>query len=335
MNLCRFIDDLLDISICHSGTNMLRRNREDHLSLSLVASFLTLLPIGFVSFCAWIVLKELPKRIHQMDAKFIRSFSFLISRFSPGKQTFAIFFLTRNAVVAAAPILPSADAGCFLIFAMLSANLCLTGMFQPWLSALANYTDMLANFIFLTIILNGAFFVEAADGVWGMIACSALVSMVLLVFGGLFAYTLAEHFFRKRRKEYHFFLTHHKRACGSLARMIKVELQQRGFTVFLDTDDLSSLVELFATLSQNVDTVLVLASPHILHRKWCVGEIVTASIQKVETVVLALPDFHFPDARFVEAFDSVVGDLKDLAAFGLGRSDVKEALRTLAVFGET
>eukprot|EP00438_Fugacium_kawagutii_P007088 Skav214279 [mRNA] locus=scaffold642:572555:573499:- [translate_table: standard] len=314
---------------------MLRRHREDHLSLSLVASFLTLLPVGFVAFCAWIVLKELPKRLHRMDAKFLRSFSFLISRFSPGKQAFSIFFLVRNAVVAAAPILPSADAACFLIFAMLSANLCLTGMFQPWLSALANYTDMLANFVFLTIILSGAFFVEASDGLWGMIFCSALVSMVLVLFAGLFVYTLVEHFIRKQSKDYHFFLTHHKRACGSLARMMKVELQQRGFTVFLDTDDLSSLVNLFSTLSQNVDTVLVLASPHILHRKWCVGEIVTANIQKVETVVLALPNFHFPDDRFIDAFDSVVGELKDLAAFGLGRSDVKEGLRTLAVRGET
>ena len=256
--------------------------RDEHLSLALVASGLTLLPIAFVSLCAWIVLKELPKRIHQMDVKFIRSCSFLLSRFRPGSQAFSIFLLVRNAIVAVAPILPSTDAGCFLIFSMLSLNLCLTSMFQPWLSPLATYTDMLANFSFSIIIMHGAFYVETISGTSGMIICSLVLSVVLLIFSGLAFYSLAEHWFRKRSKRYQFFLTHHKQSSGSVARLIKLELQQRcQNSVFLDTDDLASLAHLFATLSRNVETLVVIATSNLLKRKWCVGEIVRRSGAKV------------------------------------------------------
>lgn len=125
-----------------------------------------------------------------------------------------------------------------------------------------------------------------------------------------------------------FFLTHHKQTCGSIARLIKLELQQCGCRVFLDIDDLSSLAHLFATLSQNVEALVVIASPNILTRKWCVGEIVTAHMQKIKTMVVALPKFSFPDAMFIEAFHKMV-DLNDLATHGLGKSEVRDALRSL------
>ena len=215
-----------------------------------------------------------------MDVTFIRSCSFLLSRFRPGSQAFSIFLLVRNAIVAVAPILPSTDAGCFLIFSMLSLNLFLTAMFRPWLSPLATYADALSNFSFSIIILHGAFYVETVSGSSGMIICSLVLSVVLLSFSGLIFYSLAEHWFRKRSKRYQFFLTHHKQSCGSVARLIKLKLQQCGTSVFLDTDDLSSLAHLFGTLSRNVETLLIIASSNILKRKWCVGEIVRRSDAK-------------------------------------------------------
>ena len=64
-------------------------------------------------------------------------------------------------------------------------------------------------------------------------------------------------------------------------------------------------------------------------RKWCLGELATATLQNVEIVVVALPKFSFPDAIFIAAFDIVVGDVNDLAAYGLGRSDLRESWRKL------
>ena len=270
--------------------------RNDHLSLSLVASFLTFLPLAFLSLCAWLVVQELPKRIHRMDVKFIRSCSFLISRFRPGSEKFSIFLLVRNAILACAPVLPFPEAGFLLVFAVLGTNLCLAAMFQPWLSSLATYLDVLTNFGFLLIILNGSFFLETSNNRSGMLVCSLVLVCILLVFASLSISTLAEQWIRKRRKRYDFFLTHHKQSSGSVARMMKLELQQRGLAVFLDTDDLLSLSDLFGTLTQDVEALVVVASPTVLTRKWCLGEIVTANLQNVSTMVVALPDFHFPDA---------------------------------------
>ncbi len=317
-------------STMRSATDVLCNLKDDHLSLSLSAALLTLLPIAFVSICTYIVFIELPKRIRQMDVRFIRSCSFLFFRFRPGTEGFSIFLLIRNVIVAMAPVLPSTDGGCFVIVCVLCSNLCLSAMLKPWLISFATYTDLLANFCFLLILFQGAFFVENLQGQSGMILCAIILCGILLLFLGLCTLALAKHLLRNQAKEYHFFLTHHKGTCGSIARLIKVELQQRRFSVFLDTDDLSSLTHLFAILSQNVRTLLVIASPNILTRKWCVGEITTANIQKVDTFVIALPGFHFPDNVFIEAFDAVVDGVSDLANYGLGKSEVREALRALS-----
>lgn len=310
--------------------------KDDHLSLSLSAALLTLLPIAFVSICTYIVFIELPKRIRQMDVRFICSCSFLFFRFRPpGTEGFSIFLLIRNVIVAMAPVLPSTAAACFVILCFLCGNLCLSAMLQPWLFSFATYVDLLTNLCFLVILFQGAFLVENFQGQSGTILSAIILCGILLLLLGLSTFALAKHLFRKQAKEYHFFLTHHKGACGSMARLIKVELQQRRFSVFLvsvflDTDDLSSLTHLFAILSQNVRTLLLIASPNILTRKWCVGEITTANIQKVDTFVIALSGFHFPDNKFIEAFDAVVDGLSDLANYGLGKTEVREALRALS-----
>ena len=215
------------VSTMRTATDAVCNFRGEHLSLSLVASVMTLLPIGFFSVCAWIVLRELPNRVHRMDVKFIRSCSFLLSRFRPGNQSFAIFLLVRNAIVALAPILPSTEAGSFLVFSMLCLNLCLTALFQPWLSLLATYIDMLANFALLTILLYGAFYADNVHGPAGVMVCSLVLCSILMIFLSLAVQALAEAWSRKRAKRYDFFLTHHKKSCGSMARWMKLELQQR------------------------------------------------------------------------------------------------------------
>lgn len=49
---------------------------------------------------------------------------------------------------------------------------------------------------------------------------------------------------------------------------------------FVDCDDLNDLTRLFSYVGQDTETLVVLASPDILTRKWCVGEICTARIQR-------------------------------------------------------
>lgn len=141
--------------------------KDDHLSLSLSAALLTLLPIAFVSICTYIVFIELPKRIRQMDVRFIRSCSFLFFRFRPGTEGFSIFLLIRNVIVAMAPVLPSTAAACFVVLCVLCGKLCLSAMLQPWLFSFATYVDLLTNFMLPRHPFPGCLFSGKLSGsVW-------------------------------------------------------------------------------------------------------------------------------------------------------------------------
>lgn len=58
----------------------------------------------------------------------------------------------------------------------------------------------------------------------------------------------------------------------------------------------------FSYVGQDTQTLLILGSPQILTRKWCVGEMVTGRLQKVHTVLLAFPGFEKPDQRDLPQF---------------------------------
>jgi len=57
---------------------------------------------------------------------------------------------------------------------------------------------------------------------------------------------------------------------------------------FVDCDDLNDLTRLFSYVGQDTETLVVLASPDILTRKWCVGEICTARISRPSCVSYAV-----------------------------------------------
>ena len=57
---------------------------------------------------------------------------------------------------------------------------------------------------------------------------------------------------------------------------------------FVDCDDLNDLTRLFSYVGQDTETLVVLASPDILTRKWCVGEICTARISRLSCVSYAV-----------------------------------------------
>ena len=134
-----------------------------HLQLCVIGAVLGLLPLGFLSLCAWAVLHEFPRRVKQGDMSFISAFSFLVLRFSPGHEGFAIFLLLRNMLFALAPVFPSASTSLLLIQALVCSNLFGVSFFKPWRTLHGTYADILASAIFLIVILQAAFFVSDVD----------------------------------------------------------------------------------------------------------------------------------------------------------------------------
>ena len=62
----------------------------------------------------------------------------------------------------------------------------------------------------------------------------------------------------------------------SSCTMSWLELEPR----FVDCDDLNDPTRVLNYVGQDTETLVVLGSPELLTRKWCVGEICTARIQR-------------------------------------------------------
>eukprot|EP00439_Symbiodinium_sp_Y106_P028760 s5243_g3.t1 len=112
--------------------------------------------------------------------------------------------------------------------------------------------------------------------------------------------------------------------------LLKIQLQQSGygFSVFLDTDNLRDLTELFGFV-RDTETCVVLASPGILARKWCVGEIVTAKLHNVHTVMVRWPNFADPTAMMYEKLEFAIPGIEALTAYSISIDDVCKTLRWL------
>eukprot|EP00439_Symbiodinium_sp_Y106_P032155 s4992_g3.t2 len=303
--------------------------RDEHLQMALIGGFACLLPIAFLVLCSWIILHELPKRLESADVQFVRACSFLFVRFRPGAEVFSVIFLVRNSLVVLCPLLPSTSGKVLCLNLLLYVSLVVTAFSKPWRAMACNYLDIVLVTGMLVILDMGSLFVGEVDAEITVVICMLFSSLMVAAILGAILYGIVKHFMQKYRKPFRFFLCHQKVAAGSYARLLKMELQKRGsrFTTFVDCDDLNDLTRLFSYVGQDTETFVILGSQDILTRKWCVGEMVTARIQKVNTVLLMWPSFLKPDKVFIENYTSIVPDITELANYNIGIAEVEETLR--------
>jgi len=301
----------------------------DHLHMALIGGFACLLPLAFLALCCWIILWELPKRLENADVQFVRACSFLFIRFRPGAEVFSVIFLLRNALVVLCPLLPSTSGKVLCLNLLLYGSLIMTAFSKPWRAMACNYLDIVLMTGMLVILDMGSLFVGEVDAAITTVICMVFSSLMVSAILGAIIYGIVKHFVQKYRKPFRFFLCHQKVAAGSYARLLKMELQKRGsrFTAFVDCDDLNDLTKLFSYVGQDTETLVILGSPDILTRKWCVGEMVTARIQKVHTVLLMWPSFTKPDQSFIENYTTIVPDITELANYNIGLREVEDMLR--------
>jgi len=215
---------------------------------------------------------------------------------------------------------------------LLYGSIVITAFYKPWRAPACNFLDLLLVTGMLVILDMGSLFVTEVDTSKVTATCVVFFSLMFLAIAAAIFYGIAKHFFVRYRKQFRFFLCHQKVAAGSLARLLKMELQKRGpqFNTFVDCDDLNDPTRVLNYVGQDTETLVVLGSPELLTRKWCVGEICTARIQRVDTVVLALPGYVEPDKTFIESYSSIVPDITELANYNLGLTEVEETLRWIS-----
>ncbi len=288
---------------------------DTHLSLCWMSGLVCLLPLSFLVLCIWVLFVVLPGRAQAADAAFVRACSFLILRFKPGYESFTIAFLMRNLLFVLAPMMQLVSLvvmGILLVAVAVSV-----AYFKPWRLELSTQLDVLMNCVLLVLLLLGALTVDFAAEIDGlMILCT--VCGCCLTFAIVFAalYSVVKHIASKFRKKYAFFLSHQKTVSSGFARLLKMELKRcGGYTSFIDADDLTDLSRLFFYVTNDTKTFVLLATPQVLERKWCAGELTMAKLASVDTLLLSFPDFAFPDEDFIRTYNRLVPDFSELVQY--------------------
>ncbi|CAK9050884.1 40S ribosomal protein S6, partial [Durusdinium trenchii] len=305
----------------------------DHLAMLVIGGFACSMPVVFLALCTWTVVLELPRRIARSDARFLDACGFLIKRFRPGMEIASVFFLIRNALVVLCPLLHSTSGQLLMMCIILIFNSIMVAFFKPWRFLICNCLDNVLLAGMLVILILGAISVKDSDPGATMVVVMLFLMLMCLSILGTIGHGIFKHFQQKYRKQFRYFLCHQKNAAGSMARLLKMELEQRlpGTKTFIDCDDLNDLTRLFSYVGQDTQTFLVLCSPDILTRKWCVGEMVTARANGVDSLLLTWPSFVRPDEKFIAKYPTIVPDINELTKYGISLQDVEEALRWLAI----
>ena len=83
-------------------------------------------------------------------------------------------------------------------------------------------------------------------------------------------------------------------------------------------------------VEKNTDTLVVICTSEILSRPWCVGEMMTARVHGVDTILVVLPDFTWPTEDCITQYASHVPGVYGLAKFGISVSMAQVTLAWLS-----
>ncbi|CAK9105598.1 40S ribosomal protein S6 [Durusdinium trenchii] len=143
----------------------------------------------------------------------------------------------------------------------------LTAFYKPWRFLSCNLLDiwLIAGLMVFVLFLTNVFLVS-------QVGMGFLVSMIVAIFVAA-VYGASKHIMQQYfRKRFDFFLCHQKSAAGSFARLLKIELTKANHSAFIDSDDLLDITRLCRYVAQDTQKFVILATPDILGRKWCVAE---------------------------------------------------------------
>ncbi|CAE8593379.1 unnamed protein product [Polarella glacialis] len=295
----------------------------EYQKMLIVAGIALIMPVSFFVIASYVTIVELPKRMQKADVAFLKTWSFLYYRYRPGAAVFSVILLLRNIGLVIVPVIPGGAIKVLLIVLILVVSILITSFMLPW-------RILECNYMVTVLISMGALFMADVDVDYVMQVCLALFIAMFLLICHVFVWGFAKYLRAKHRKPFQYFLCHQKSGAGAFARLLKCELiRMNGVKgkVFVDCDDLQDLTKLFGYVGFDTEHLIILGTKDILTRKWCMGEVTTARIHNVKTVVVALPDYEPPSETLVEEYQVHVPDVTELAALGISLAAVQETLR--------
>jgi len=268
-----------------------------------------------------------------VETKFVIACRFLFVKFIPECYYFSLLLILRSLCISLIPIffLEAAVQIVFLCGVMITFTV-VQSRLRPWRSTVTNYVDSCMSSALLLLLIVGAVAadMEVADDTLNALAAAMLIIvLVVAAIGLLLGLVIAGCKFGPR---YGRFICHHKADAAAQARYLKMLLQVKTSSqVFIDSDDLSDLDDLFAIVKVDVGTLVVYLTRDTLRRPWCAGEVTSAflaSKAKVNTVVT--PSFLKPTEEDMAALDNYIDQSGcDLGAYCIYEKDIKVAFKML------
>ena len=187
--------------------------------------------------------------------------------------------------MALGPVLPAAFAQIAFLQLVLVLSLSLTVGVLPWRVRIANVTDCVCHVCLLAMVLLAAFFAEDKylTEVANLCFIVAILMLCVLPIGLVIAGLKASQ--KSNKKEFQYFICHHKQGAGAMARLLKIRLISTAGVkrkVFIDSDDLKDLTKLQDCVANDTESLVVLHSAGVLYRPWRVLEVATAKNMKLQ-----------------------------------------------------
>eukprot|EP00913_Durusdinium_trenchii_P009588 g9008.t1 len=170
---------------------------------------------------------------------------------------------------------------------LLTVSLVVTVLRLPWRAKGSNFIDVLMHFCALFIL---DFYGEAQSN--DPLPVTVAVMLVLAAFFVTIIYGFARYFLK----------------------------------VFLGSEQLTDLTKPLCYVAYEVENLILLGTAQVLTQRWCVAELVIARLQKINSVLIPLPDFRMPDATFITNYMTSVPDISDLASYGITTHEIKDTI---------
>jgi len=292
-----------------------------------------LVPLPFLACCLYFVIRYPYVVMSKDSGDFLHASRFLFYRFTPRRYYFNLIIILRNLTMGLVPAALSGRVGleALCLAVILTVYLMVHEELRSWRTDTLNLVDALVCSLLLLVVLCGALLNvehierEAIEHVGGLFAIS-----VFAVLGATLGFGLYAKFNPLR---YDYFVCHHKAEAAAQARFLKVLMQQLRpwLRIFIDSDDLCDLDELFFTVRNSVRTLLVYLTTVTLRRPWCAGEITSACLSRVSMQAILTESFQRPsdmDAANVKAYLQDV-DGCNLLEYGIDYADIAVAFDRL------
>jgi len=262
---------------------------------------------------------------------YLATFRFLFFRYHPHRYYYGVLFLLRSVLICLAPVMIRDDTGlqvAYLVLVLL-IMMQLQQTLYPWRVQVCNVFDGVLNNFLILLLLVGA-----------LLSSLSLKTETLRLIGTAMFFTFAVATFCtmaaflwmrfRPRKKYDSFLCHHKAHASAQVRLLKTLIQMEkgpSYHVFIDSDDLRDLDELFDTVKSNVAHFIVYLTSMTLTRPWCAGEIAVATMCNLNRSKVMTSSFRPAEDEELQDMEAFLGDVSVLQQYAVSAMDVQEALR--------